>query len=270
MSSGSELFHPLLTLDEFLFQSIQYQNDMEGGNGNDIERNEESLMGKSSRKRNLPSPNLAQSYRILEISEFLYGSHVSVQSNNSNSFIHTASGSLLQSAVEILEKGIDASGVPPVRLIRSKGSNRSFLVVRGSDYKESFRGEGSKEKMEGRKGPIEYLCLMGHDYKKGREHTLTKDDSRTHDIHASNVEESSSLCVAAGRIGYHCSCRSFIERARYDSMALCKHLLAARLGPFLCSESMKSGSEYENPYYKEESMSEEDFGKMYVRLSISE
>ena len=64
-----------------------HQNDMEGGNGNDIERNEESLIGKSSRKRNLPSPNLAQSYRILEISEFLYGSHVSVQSNNSNSFI---------------------------------------------------------------------------------------------------------------------------------------------------------------------------------------
>jgi hypothetical protein len=265
-------FHPLLVLDEFLLQSIP-EKDAEGGNENQIESNEESTTGKSSRKRKLfPVSKLAQSYRILEISEFLYGGHVSVQSDHSSSSSHTPSGSLLESAIELLDTGIDASGVPPVRLIRSKGSNRSFLVVRGSNYKRSFRGRSSNEKIEGRNGPIEYLCLMGRDHntrEKKHTSTLAQDDRRIHDTPEKRIEEPSPLYVAAGRLGYHCSCRSFMERARLDSMALCKHLLAARLAPFLCSESMMSGSEYENPYYKEELLSEEDFGKMYVRLSIS-
>ena len=90
-----------------------------------------------------------------------------------------------------------------------------------------------------------------------------------------------------GRMGYHCSCRSFLKQMKVDRFALCKHLIAARLAPFLWNlentvvdgenhggdaatgESF-SGSTWATSWiYQEEEVEEAEFGMTYSRLLMA-
>ncbi len=94
--------------------------------------------------------------------------------------------------------------------------------------------------------------------------------------------------LMVGKIGYHCTCRSFYERLKRplnpnDRFVICKHLLAAKIAPFLHyegrNEENDGGDAQQSQQhhgdngriicYKEEEVTDEEFAKMYVNLSMS-
>lgn len=193
--------------------------------------------------------------KILEISEFLYGKQAILHAPQKSS---AAVGSILDSALEILDSFeeyysplpssliIASRKIPdnevrqyipsvPVRMLICKESGRRVILVRGS------KGGSTPE----------YLCTLGRN-KKPNERKL-----------------------AAGRDGYHCSCRSFFERLKEDEFALCKHLLAARLAPFLnetdkfSDESEHGGNQLNNSrIYQELEVEEEEFAQICAKVTI--
>jgi len=265
--------------------------------------------------------------QILSISDFLYGSKKSDGTGSGSgsgsgiginastgtgaatnaSASATSSGtSLLDAALEILdqapspfhqqnhhEEGDGSASAPsssssPVRLIIAKHSQRKIIIVQGSSKStsQSSSGENSANTSA---GITEYMCLMGQRYHSSR--TTTCNSGTATATHSS----SSHLNFAMGRMGYHCSCRSFFEKMRGgDRFAVCKHLLATRLAPFLqgfChtatsrisgSASARGGNRNSNDsisgsssssggvfIYREEEVEEEEFVKIYSRLWLS-
>ena len=239
MSSSSPLHqpppsihHPLHLLDAFLL-SVE-------GNGS-IERNE----------------------KILKIADFLYGKSSNKSSSSTRRSQNSASSpisykssvSILDSAIELLDNFEEESAPStssqkkinngdsnhtgrnsvPIRMLIAKKSRRRVVVVRGSS--------GSR----GRSG-TDYLVTLGSPakiYKRG---------------------ESKSI---AGRLRYHCSCRSFFERIKNDRFALCKHLLAARIAPFLCIEVTDGDGKLHSCIYREEEVDDVEFGRIYAQLALA-
>mmetsp|Transcript_886 Transcript_886/g.1374 ORF Transcript_886/g.1374 Transcript_886/m.1374 type:complete len:151 (+) Transcript_886:1-453(+) len=112
-----------------------------------------------------------------------------------------------------------------------------------------------------------------------------------------------------GKMGYHCTCRSFYERLKrprrpsnsnsshdHDRFVICKHLLAARIAPFLHCEGTNSYEAQENDgtskegqhfmqsqsqsqqqhggksrilCYREEEVTDGEFARMYINLSMN-
>ena len=109
-----------------------------------------------------------------------------------------AARTVLDNALEVLDGGYGA-----VRCYRAEQSGRVVYVVRGSTY-----GRGGGNSSSTRRGgssstrSSDYLCF------------LNEVGSTSH-------------------AGCFCPCRSFFERTKVDRRAVCKHLLAARLGPYL-------------------------------------
>lgn len=184
--------------------------------------------------------------QIIEISDFLYGK--SAPSHDHRKFVQSPVrplASLLDGALELLESSLDESNSlmdrkskAPVRMITSRGSGRRAIIVRGSS----------------RCHVTEYLCTFGFHPKScfAERNSLAKHNSTDR--------------LAIGRQGYHCSCRSFFERLKCEKYALCKHLLAARLAPFLSTEN--DGGDIGNRIYSEEEMDDEDFARLYTRVSL--
>ena len=159
-------------------------------------------------------------------------------------------------------------------MIIAKDSTTKIIVVRGS---KGNRG--------GSPGPSEYICTLG-----------TSSSTGSRRGYQNNAERGrGGGIIAAGRMGYHCYCRSFVKRMKVDRFALCKHLLAARLAPFLyvqgkadegnledtimdggnhggdaaAGESF-SGSTWANSrIYQEEEVEEAEFGMIYSRLLMA-
>mmetsp|Transcript_25547 Transcript_25547/g.55840 ORF Transcript_25547/g.55840 Transcript_25547/m.55840 type:complete len:238 (-) Transcript_25547:162-875(-) len=106
-----------------------------------------------------------------------------------------AARTVLDNALEVLDGGYGA-----VRCYRAEQSGRVVYVVRGSTHGRgggnSSRGGSSSSRSS------DYLCF------------LNEVGSTSH-------------------AGCFCPCRSFFERTKVDRRAVCKHLLAARLGPYL-------------------------------------
>ena len=163
----------------------------------------------------------------------------------------------------------------PIRMIIAKDSKRKIIVVRGS--------KGNR----GGSGPSEYICTLGTSYSTGSGRGYQNNAER----------ERGGGIIAAGRMGYHCSCRSFLERMKVDRFALCKHLLAARLAPFLfvqgeedddegnlentvvdgenhgvdaaAGESFSGNTRATSRIYQEEEVEEAEFGMIYSRLLMA-
>lgn len=195
--------------------------------------------------------------KILEVSEFLYGKQAILHAPQKSS---AAVGSILDSALEILDSFeeyysplpssliIASRKIPdteqrqyipsvPVRMLICKESGRRIILVRGS------KGGSTPE----------YLCTLGRNKKPNE----------------------NGRKLAAGRDGYHCSCRSFFERLKEDEFALCKHLLAARLAQFLneadkfSDESEQGGNQSNNSrVYQEIEVEEEEFAQICAKVTI--
>jgi hypothetical protein len=190
---------------------------------------------------NLPIPTASKTnnQQIIEISDFLYGkqnnrvsNRVHGSSNSPSPASHPPLGSILEGSLELLDSFDDPSQtLAPIRMIIAKDSGRRAIVVRGS---------------QGGSVP-EYLCTLGS--VKG----------------SKSIKRISSL----GREGYHCSCRSFFERLKSDKFALCKHLLAARLAPFLCMDHEDGDINASTSIYEEETVEELEFARMYTRISLA-
>lgn len=225
--------HPLHLLDQFLL-SLPTPSNNQHVNG-DHERNGQ----------------------ILQIADFLYGksSNTSIRTHKKTSSPMSSqkySGSILDSALELLdsfeEESLHGPSIPslegseyghpsgvkysaPIRMLIAKRSRRMVVVVRGS------RGRGSSD----------YLVTLGS---------------------PANSIRSGANSAIVGRWGYHCSCRSFFEKLKFDRFALCKHLLAARLAPFLCIE-VEGNESSRSCIYQEEEVEDEEFGNVYSRLSLA-
>jgi hypothetical protein len=184
--------------------------------------------------------------KIVEIGDFLYGKSISSP---------RPSTSILDGALEILEGSWEEPQLTlkiptsstgqhshvPVRTIIARESGRRVMIVRGSS--------------SGGQCP-EYICTLG--FSDGSQCTQ------------SNSAHRSGHCkLAIGRIGYHCSCRSFFERMKFDKFALCKHLLAARIAPFLSIGESSDGTHCHNSIYAEQVLDEDEFAKIYARVSLS-
>ena len=176
-------------------------------------------------------------HQIIEISDFLYGKQSNRISNRhpGSSYtpaaaLHPPLGSILENALELLDSFDDPSQpLAPIRMIIAKDSDRRAIMVRGS---------------QGGSVPG-YLCTLG----------------------SSKDPRSGNIISSVGRVGYHCTCRSFFERLKSDKFALCKHLLAARLAPFLCTDHEDSNAN--SSIYEEVLVEEEEFAKMYTRVSLA-
>ena len=109
-----------------------------------------------------------------------------------------AARTVLDNALEVLDGGYGA-----VRCYRAEQSGRVVYVVRGSTYGRGGGGSsGSAHRATSSTRSSDYLCFLN-------------------DVGS----ESNTGCF--------CPCRSFFERTKVDRRAVCKHLLAARLGPYL-------------------------------------
>ena len=208
--------HPLHLFDEFL-------SDLPtGGASADEAKAGAELAGASAPP---PRADEARVRRILRAADFLYGEGV-------------AGRTVLDSALEILDGGAGAcvgcsthgaggEGPPgsalasarqPVRLCRARPSGREAFLVRGSGRSGGGGGRGRPPA-----SASDYLCLLG---------------------------------PVGSSAGCFCPCRSFLERTKLDRRALCKHLLAARLGPYL------------GMGYEEIEVSDEEFADLFGAHAI--
>lgn len=190
--------------------------------------------------------------KILRVAEFLFGNR----------------GSLLESALGVLDeqirfRDIGAVGpaeekclengvkkrIPPIKILRARKSGRkaAFVFSRRAPLKTD-RDSGGSETTEKKKikGQF-YLCLLGRDrcVIRGSEGKAARDPQRLR------------------RKGMHCTCRSFFERVKAssptDSVAVCKHLLAAILAPHLLPGGRDG---------VESIVDDRDFAKLVTRASV--
>jgi hypothetical protein len=256
------LLHPLDLLDQFLLK-LQRSRPTSSSS-----TNSSAAAGTTrARTRTTTAPLKNNNQQIIEISEFLYGKSSTARNVAFNGHTrgpqiasHPPSGSILESTLELLDsfdKAINPpattttaassiSSLAPIRMIIAKDSGRRAIVVRGS---------------QGGSVPA-YICTLG--FIKDPNGALIGDSGVADDDDNDNGKK----CISsAGRSGYHCSCRSFFERLKSDRFALCKHLLAARLAPFLCMDHDNCNANAK--IYEEERIEEEDFARMYTRISLS-
>ena len=247
--------HPLDLLDQFLLK-LQHSRPTSRSTSS-------SAAAGGTRTTTTPLKNNNQ--QIIEISEFLYGKSSTARNATFNGHTrgpqiasHPPSGSILESTLELLDSFDNTitpaattatSSIPslaPIRMIIAKDSGRRAIVVRGS---------------QGGSVP-EYICTLG--FIKDLHCAPIGDFGVVH----VDVDGNGDKCIlSAGRAGYHCSCRSFFERLKSDRFALCKHLLAARLAPFLCMDHDNGNANAK--IYEEEHIEEEEFARMYTRISLS-
>jgi len=215
-----------------------------------------------------------RTFQILKGADFICSKAILNGGSSSLSALPSLS-SLLECALEILDDHSGSSGADiqddespihdrekisaPVRLIRAVDSGRSFLIVQhGGRTKKRRRTKrkfihGVSDDDEVDVDMTEYICLIGntsHRRKKEPDQPSSDEMKRSYSM-------PSSSSIAAGRIGFHCSCRSFFERLKLDRFAVCEHLIAARLAPFL-----QGGN------YQEDNVSEEEFAKLFLKHSL--
>lgn len=202
--------HPLRLLEEFL-ASVDREEEEEAKINQDDDADEDQQQKQQSEQPQREATAAAATtkiQRVLRVADFLYGG----DSNSSSARGRT----VLDNALEVLDggAGYDAG----VRCYRAKPSGRVAYVVRGSG-----RGGVSNNNNGGNVGGVgaggggsrssgDYLCFL-------------------HEMAGSPSSSSSSSDGTDG--GCFCPCRSFFERTKADRRAVCKHLLAARLGPYL-------------------------------------
>ena len=263
--------HPLHLLDDFLLSLTQSEINI-NDNGTSTAPSDKSVSvdtktqndSESTSRKNLFSSSQSQKERtvhrpvaqemnnvqkqqlILKTCDFLYGIGAGSNASNSSSSILEAALCLLDTAPSVGETR--SHDHVPVRLVRAVPSGRSIIIVRGSSTSGTNTNENRWQSncnggYEAKKN--EYLCLLG----------------------TSTVSPKSRMSAGAavGRVAYHCTCRSFYDRSKQGRFALCKHLLAARLAPYLDTIDCRDGSgDNCNSYglYSEESINDEDFGKL--------
>ena len=192
--------HPLHLLEEFLGSLPEGEdgtNNDDDDNGPETaqEQDQSTAALRRSRAADQQNASARRTHRILRTADFLYGPSSSSSSSGT-------SRTVLDNALELLDGGCGA-----VRCYRARPSGRVAYVVRGS---RSAGGGGGGT----RSG--DYLCFL-HEMAGSNNHNDSND----------NNDNSSSDS------GCFCPCRSFFERTKADRRAVCKHLLAARLGPYL-------------------------------------
>mmetsp|Transcript_8164 Transcript_8164/g.15367 ORF Transcript_8164/g.15367 Transcript_8164/m.15367 type:complete len:236 (-) Transcript_8164:108-815(-) len=193
---------------------------------------------------------ISNNQKIVEIGDFLYGKSISSDMHRGSAqkrqMPPRPSTSILDGALEILEGSWEETqnthSHVPVRMIIARESGRRVMIVRGS----SSGGQCQ-----------EYICTFGF-----------RDMNRQCSEKNSRYRHYNELAI--GRMGYHCSCRSFFERLKFDKFAICKHLLAARLAPFLSIGESCDEANYKNiSIYVEQELEEEEFATIYARMSLS-
>ena len=206
--------HPLRLLEEFLTSIDREEEEDEDAkinkdcNGEDQQQEQESHQEEAARNQNQDR----RIRRVLRVADFLYGGDSSSSAR---------SRTVLDNALEVLDGGAGGYGYEHrgVRCYRAQPSGRVAYVVRGSG-----RGGGSNNNNGGNVGGVgaggggsrssgDYLCFLPE--------------------MAGSSSSSGSSDGPDG--GCFCPCRSFFERTKADRRAVCKHLLAARLGPYLQS-----------------------------------
>ena len=201
--------HPLRLLEEFLASIDREEEEEEAKINQDDDADEDRQKQQSEQPQREATAAAATTkiQRVLRVADFLYGG---IDSNSSSARGRT----VLDNALEVLDGG--AGHEAGVRCYRAKPSGRVAYVVRGSG-----RGGGGNNNNGGSVGGVgaggggsrssgDYLCFL-------------------HEMAGSPSSSSSGGTDG----GCFCPCRSFFERTKADRRAVCKHLLAARLGPYL-------------------------------------
>lgn len=224
------------------------------------------------------APMQKRVFQIIKGADFICSEAVGLITGSSPSSLPPLS-SILESALELLDGDSSVMGMrgnaspngrkrtsAAVRLIRALPSGRSFLVVtrcksvarKRKKKKYNFADSQNEDDDDGN-DPLECLCLLGNT------RTVQKDrhvSSETVEQDSGAKMSSSILApstIATGKMGFYCSCQSFFERLQHDRYAVCKHLMAARLAPFLsCCD-----------IYQEDDVSEEEFAKLFLQYSLS-
>ena len=221
--------------------------------------------------------------------------------------------SLFESAIELLDSSssssmststsINPSPTPPVRLIKCFTSGRSMIVVRGSNSSRSVSSNSNnytscrkrqriyhhngKDKTTSTTASSEYLITIGQQQQQQQQQQkqsiFDTSLSSSLPVKKNNNKKKNTDFLSIGKIGYHCTCRSFYERLKrghgtsssnnasfntlmdeslsspyrqtqqqqqqnqqqqqqrnhqhWDKYVICKHILAARIAPFLNSKS---------------------------------
>ena len=201
----------------------------------------------------------------------------------------------------------------PVRLIQARMSGRRMLIVRSSGSSSS--SSNSAKFTSNHTNHNEYLITIGRNnnpYYCPQRHRRRDSQIQQEGQKELNNNEDSSLLfkynynhLLIGKTGYHCTCRSFYERLKkynqstssntryhhyhqrqqhasydtnYDKFVICKHLLVARIAPFLHYSSQhqyttvdKKNKTHHN-YHDEGDFihcySEDMYNELYVNLSM--
>mmetsp|Transcript_17968 Transcript_17968/g.25397 ORF Transcript_17968/g.25397 Transcript_17968/m.25397 type:complete len:328 (+) Transcript_17968:133-1116(+) len=247
-----------------------------------------SVMQKERQARVLSKEEKQQS--ILETADFLYGG---ADDDSSQSVLQ--SESILEEALSLLDNPKRISGIKcPVRLIRAKPSGRCILLVEGKEKDNSFSFKHTSSAIKHSENPS--LTPMDHQSDRHFKRNTTKTKSKTYlctlgntmreyaTMTFSNVNHKSRLIdhpLAVGRLGFHCTCSSFLKYSQTDRLALCSHLLAARLAPYLnsCWYVDDNDSQYDHNanddtqmngchYYSEEDLEEYAFSRLVVSTML--
>ena len=206
--------HPLHLLEEFL-GSLPEEEDEANNDDDGQETTQEQDQSRRSRASDAQNEAAQRTRRILRMADFLYGPSSSSSSGGT-------SRTVLDNALELLDGGYGA-----VRCYRARPSGRVAYVVRGSRSAGSGGGGGTRSG--------DYLCFL-HEM-AGSNNSNSNDNSNGNSNGNSNDNDDDGTgCEGGGSSsdsGCFCPCRSFFERTKADRRAVCKHLLAARLGPYL-------------------------------------
>ena len=196
--------HPLHLLEEFL-GSLPEEEDGANDDAQENAQEDQSAAAHTLARRSRAADQMQReaanrTRRILRMADFLYGTSGSART-------------VLDNALEVLDGGYGA-----VRCYRAQPSGRVAYVVRGSRSGSGGGGGGGGA----RSG--DYLCFL-HEMVGSNKSSSSDDGTECEGEGGSSISSSCSGCF--------CPCRSFFERTKADRRAVCKHLLAARLGPFL-------------------------------------
>lgn len=204
--------HPLHLLEEFLGSLPEEGGDADENIGQEANQEEDqpAALALARRSRAAAREEAARARRILRVADFLYGASGSART-------------VLDNALELLDGGYGA-----VRCYRARPSGRVAYVVRGSRSGTFAGGAGGGGGGGNGARSGDYLCFLHEMVGCSRSNNHNGGDGA-----GCGRGEGSSSSSSGGGGGCFCPCRSFFERTKADRRAVCKHLLAARLGPYL-------------------------------------
>ena len=198
--------HPLHLLEEFLGSLPAEEDGVNESNAHENAQEDQTAaaitLARRSRAADQTQREAAnRTRRILRVADFLYGTSGSART-------------VLDNALEVLDGGCGA-----VRCYRARPSGRVAYVVRGSR-------SGTLAGAVGGARSGDYLCFL-HEMVGSKKSSNNKSDD------GAGWEGEGGGSISSSCSGCFCPCRSFFERTKADRRAVCKHLLAARLGPYL-------------------------------------